>query len=177
MRQSLFLIGARAVGKTFLGRRIAKRLGYEFFDTDLLIQERAGRSIAEIVRQRGWPGFRALERQVVYDCALVTRAVVATGGGAVLHGDIWPTIRQRALVVWLRASVDTVLHRMAADPGNAAGRPALTAQNAREEYETILRQREPLYRNLADCIIEVDSLDSDRIVADIVKVMRDSEKT
>lgn len=172
MKQSCYLIGSRAVGKTFIGRLLAGRLGYDFVDTDELIQQQSGMTIAELVGQQGWPAFRTIERDVLDACSRLDRVVVATGGGAVMHSEVWPRIKERALVIWLTAPVETVLQRIGADPGSASLRPPLLGGNQRQEYETVLREREPLYRRLADRTIAAGSLDSDRIVADIIKIMQ-----
>lgn len=172
MKQSCYLIGSRAVGKTHIGRLLAQRLDSAFIDTDELVQQETGMTIAELVDQRGWPAFRAIERDVLRRCSRLDRVVVATGGGAVLHGDVWPQIKKRAVVVWLTAPIDVVLRRIADDPGSASLRPSLTSGNPADEYEAVLREREPLYRRLADWTIAAGSLDSDRIVADIIKIVQ-----
>lgn len=176
MKQSCYLIGGRAVGKTFIGRLLARRLGHDFIDTDELVQQEAGMTIAELVGQRGWPAFRALERDVLQRCSRLDRVVVATGGGAVLHSEVWPQIKERALVVWLTAPLETVLQRLGADPGSASLRPPLTNKDQLQEYEAVLRERQPLYRRLADRTIVAGSLDSDRIVADITEIVQFPEK-
>jgi shikimate kinase len=172
MKQSCYLIGARGVGKTFIGRLLARRLGYDFLDTDELVQQKADRTIAELVEQQGWPAFRAIEGDVLSACSRLERVVVATGGGAVLHNEVWPQIKQRALVIWLTAPIETVLQRIATDPGSSSLRPSLTGGNQRQEYEAVLQEREPLYRRIADRTIAAGSLDSDRIVADIIKIVQ-----
>ncbi|MBE0585407.1 MAG: shikimate kinase AroL [Desulfofustis sp.] len=176
MKQSCYLIGARGVGKTFIGRLLARCLGYDFLDTDELVQQRVDMTIAKLVEQQGWPAFRAIERDVLSACSRLDRVVVATGGGAVLHGEIWSQIKQRAWVIWLTAPIDTVLQRIDADPGSASLRPSLTGGNQRQEYEAVLQEREPLYRGIADQTIAAGSLDSDRIVADIMKIVQFSQE-
>ncbi len=170
-KRSIILVGARAVGKTTIGRKLAASLGYAFCDTDELIQEQAGRAIAELVAEQGWPAFRALEREVLVDCADRESTVVATGGGAVLHLDVWPQIKRRTFVVWLTAPLAVVRARLGADPHSVSMRPSLTGEDVVHEYERVLRQREPLYRDVADRIIDCDALDSDRIVSDIMKIL------
>ncbi len=176
MKQSCYLIGSRAVGKTYIGRLLAHRLDFAFIDTDELAQQEVGMTITELVGQRGWPVFRAIERDVLHRCSRFDRVVVATGGGAVLHGDVWPQIKKRAVVVWLTAPIEVVLRRIADDPGSGSLRPSLTNGDQAEEYEAVLREREPLYRRLADWTIAAGSLDSDRIVADIIKIVQTSQQ-
>jgi shikimate kinase len=172
MKQSCYLIGSRAVGKTYIGRLLARRLDAAFIDTDEVIQQEAGMTITELVGQHGWSALRDIERDVLLRCSRLDRVVVATGGGAVLHGDVWPQIKKRALVVWLTAPIETVLQRLADDPVSASLRPSLTGGDQAEEYEAVVREREPLYRRLADQTIAAGSLDSDRIVADIIRIVQ-----
>ncbi|MDX9893827.1 shikimate kinase AroL [Desulfofustis limnaeus] len=170
-KPSIVLVGARAVGKTTIGRKLAESLGFAFCDTDELIRERAGCAIADLVAEQGWPAFRALEREVLVGCVERESTVVATGGGAVLHLDVWPQIKRRMLVFWLTAPLAVVRARLEADPHSASLRPSLTGEDVVQEYERVLRQREPLYRDVADRIIDCDALDSDRIVSDIMKIL------
>ncbi len=171
MKQSCYLIGSRGVGKTSVGRLLARRLDVDFIDTDELVQQQSGMTIAELVGQQGWPAFRAIEQDVLWRCSRLDRVVVATGGGAVLHSEVWRQIKERALVIWLTAPIETVLQRIDADPGSASLRPPLTNGDQFREYEAVLQEREPLYRRLADRTIAAGSLDSDRIVADIIEIV------
>ena len=80
----IFLVGARAAGKTSVGQKLAEALAYDFVDTDAWLREKQGLTVAEIVASQGWDGFRELESEALREAARVPRRVVATGGGMVL---------------------------------------------------------------------------------------------
>ncbi|CAG35550.1 shikimate kinase [Desulfotalea psychrophila] len=154
----IFLVGYRAVGKTTLGKKLAREIGADFVDLDRYICEAAGRTVEEIVAVEGWQGFRLREREAMLAVAAEERhLVVATGGGAVLHQDLWPMLKKKGFVVWLTAEQGTLckrLSRRAQDPG----RPSLTGQEMSAEVEKVLRERLPLYDAVADVSVATDRL-------------------
>ena len=156
------LTGCRASGKTTVGRGLAERLGWGFVDTDALIRDAHG-DIAALVAREGWERFRELERQTLLSLAGEKEKVIATGGGAVMHQDAWEELRRKALVVWLRAGIDTVRARLAADPASPDQRPSLTGADPLEEIAAVMAEREPLYRQGSDL-----TLDAARPVEEIV---------
>lgn len=161
------MVGGRGVGKTTIGLLVAQRLGYRFCDTDDMICGSVDQSITEIVEQSGWQEFRRIEREVLEKCSLLDKAVVATGGGCVLHEHIWENIRQHGLVIWLKAPAAVCEKRVRADRGND-NRPSLTGLEALEELALVYKERLPLYRRVADLTIDTATLDRACIVADIV---------
>ena len=157
----LLLLGYRATGKTTAGRVLAGRKGVKFIDTDVLIEEHAGKSTAEIVRESGWPGFRAMEKEVLKQVIRMPEsAIIACGGGAVLHGDVLGNIPADVHAVWLTASVDTIVSRIEGDSRSGSLRPSLTeASSLREEVKGVLTEREPLYRKFSEYIINTEGLE------------------
>jgi shikimate kinase len=164
MDNRIFLIGYRAVGKTTVGRELARAEGLDFFDTDQIICQKRDSSIAAIVREEGWEGFRRMEREVLQDLAGRGSCVVATGGGAILHRDIWDMLKFRSLIVWLSASDEVLVDRFRQDAGSDENRPSLTGEGACVEFLDVLRQREPLYRATAHVEIDTGLLDVPGIV-------------
>lgn len=156
------LTGCRAVGKTTVGRALARRLGWGFVDTDAVIGAAHG-DIAALVAREGWPRFREIERRTLIELAGERDKVIATGGGAVMHRDAWELLRRDALVVWLRADIATLRARLAADPASAGQRPSLTGADPAAEVAAVLAEREPLYRRGSDI-----ALDAARPVEEIV---------
>jgi shikimate kinase len=154
MKKSVYLIGGRAVGKSSIGVKLAQRLGYEFLDTDTLITEECGCSVAAIVEREGWPAFREYERQVLLRLAGRESCVVATGGGAILHREVWPELKKQGKVVWLTADLTILCERIAGDHHSLAQRPSLTGKDICQELKEVLAERNPLYRETADCIID-----------------------
>lgn len=148
--KNIILIGYRATGKTSVGRQLAQDLGLNFVDLDEEIARETGMTIEKLVAQSGWGRFRELERQTLVAISKKTDQVIATGGGAVLHQDIWSQVRQGNLVVWLQADVATIIARMQGDSKSAEQRPSLTGQEIAEEVSEVLAQRLPLYAKSSD---------------------------
>jgi shikimate kinase len=163
------LIGYRGTGKTTVGAELAGRLGWEFVDTDSLIEQRAGKSIAEIFAEEGEPRFRNLERSIVREQLARDRVVLSVGGGAVLDEANRQAIRQAGPAVWLQASTDMIVARITADPASDRQRPALSAQkDLRDEVTLLLARREPLYDDTATIRIETDGRTPAAIVDEIL---------
>ena len=167
-RNKIILVGYRACGKSSVGRKLAAELGWEFLDLDAEIVARAGISIREIVARHGWEQFRAEERRLLAELLPRTRLVVATGGGAVLHREIWPDLRQNSLVVWLTAAAATIAERILSDPISGEQRPALTDQELPAEIATVLAQREELYRRAAHLTLAGDRLTPEEIATRVL---------
>lgn len=141
---NIFFIGPRGSGKTTLARAVAQRLGLVCTDTDELVQELAGSSIAQIVQDQGWDAFRELEHEVLSRICARTGQVVATGGGVVLKEENRNLLRSSGKVFYLMAPAE-VLHQRLADQEDAAWRPSLSGLPADQEMAQTLAQREPLY--------------------------------
>ena len=165
----IFLIGYRCTGKTTVGRKLAARLKRVFYDTDERIVATQRISIARIVADRGWDYFRELEKKCLQDLSAGPAAVVATGGGIVLHPDNIACMQGSGTVVWLRASPETILDRLQQDPATVDSRPALTRQGLAEEVKTTLAERKAHYRRAAHLALETDTLEPDELAARIVK--------
>lgn len=166
---NLILIGYRGTGKTTIGRILAEKLGWPLVDTDTLIQERAGRSIKEIVASDGWPEFRRLEREIIAEVAARDRQVVSAGGGAVLDAASRRALRASGRVVWLTAAPETIWHRMKADPKTASERPNLTDSGGIAEVRKVLGERRAAYQAACHHAIATDECSpdesADRILA------------
>jgi len=171
--RKIFLIGYRATGKSSVGRALATRLALPFFDMDQVIEQRAGRPINALVAAEGWEAFRRQEQAVLAELAdRKDSLVVATGGGAVLRQDLWPLLREEHLVVWLTAEIATIGARLASDPATASQRPSLTGQTVVAEIAPVLAEREPLYRQSANCVIDTTTTPLTAVVEQIVAVYR-----
>ncbi len=143
--KNIVLTGFRATGKSLIGRLLAQKLRYTFIDADILLCERLGAPIADIVAQHGWPFFRQAERQLLMEVPEMVQTVLATGGGAIEHQEEWLRIRNCCYVVWLDADAATIRQRMCNDPNTSGQRPALTGSSAHDEIEELLLRRAPLY--------------------------------
>src|SRR6516225_9223814 len=139
-------------GKTAVGKRVASRLGRRFVDTDVLIEERAGRSIPRIFVEDGEPAFRRLEAQVIAQAAAGDGRVIATGGGVVLSRANMDCLRGNGVVIALRADAESILARV----GRGEYRPLL-GDAPEERIKQLLRERDPLYQE-ADLVVETSAL-------------------
>jgi shikimate kinase len=138
---NLYLIGMMGTGKTTVGQRLAKELGYRFFDTDVLIERVAQKSINELFAEDGEAFFRELESQVLGEVSACTRSVIATGGGAVLCPVNWGYLRH-GLIIWLDAPISLLVERLAEDNT----RPLLKMDDLSLKLETLLAERKSLYQ-------------------------------
>ena len=163
----IILTGFRGTGKSAVGRKIADLTGFIFIDTDDTLEEELGCTVCNYVRRAGWPAFREQERQLLVRLAGVRRAVIATGGGAIMHRTEWRELRAHSRVIWLRADAETIRQRMAQDCGTVTQRPSLTGCDPLVEIDSLLAEREPLYREGSDVHIETDGRREDEVVARI----------
>ncbi len=157
-QRHLVLIGMMGVGKSSVGRRVALRLGRQFLDTDQLVEEEAGRTVAEIFAAEGEPAFRARENAVVRRAlASDPYAVIAFGGGAVLEPANRGLARELALVVWLQAPARELAKRVSASLRRSGGtaRPLLTPGRSPEQVlDELARTREEAYRAAAHVLVD-----------------------
>ncbi len=151
----MILIGYRGSGKTVVGRLLAGELRRSHFDTDLLIEDREGRSIAAIFEQDGEPHFRGIESEVIDDLTPDAPVVISIGGGAVVSEHNRKRLKRLGAVVWLQAAPEELHRRIAADRESAASRPPLSTDDALTEVRTLLAQRNRWYEELAD--VEIDT--------------------
>jgi shikimate kinase len=165
----LVLIGYRGAGKTTVAQQLALALGWEWIDADVEVELRAGKSIAAVFADEGEQVFRDLEAQTLADLLQRESIVLAAGGGVVLREANRRLLAERARVVWLRASVETILARVAADSSTAGRRPNLTTGGGPAEVVELLAQREPLYRQCAEAVIDTESKSPAKIAAEIVR--------
>jgi shikimate kinase len=163
----IFLVGARAAGKTSVGRRLAEALGYDFVDTDAWLSEKHGQTVAEIVARSGWAGFRELESAALKEAGRALRRVVATGGGVVLAAENRAYMRAAGLVFHLAAPAEVLAARLAAGP-ESGQRPSLTGRPVDQETALVLAERAALYREAAHQVIDADA-PLDRVTADILR--------
>lgn len=168
----LILIGYRATGKSTVGKLIARRLSLQFLDMDQVIEERAGRSIQEIVATDGWPAFRQQEKELLTELAARQNLVVATGGGAVLHQESWARLKETGLVVWLTADRETIRARLRQDQKTPGQRPALTGTDSFSEISKVLTEREPLYRQSSHLAIDTAQASVAQIAAHLENIMK-----
>ncbi|MCI8893882.1 MAG: shikimate kinase [Lachnospiraceae bacterium] len=161
---NVILIGMPGVGKSTAGVVLAKLLGYEFVDADLLIQKQEGRLLHEIIAQEGRAGFLAIENQV--NAGINTqKAVIATGGSVVYGAEAMEHLKSMGTVVYLKISYETLERRL----HNMKGRGVVLkiGQTLRDLYE----ERTPLYEKYADLIVNQEQRDVEETIRQIVAAL------
>ena len=157
------------MGKTTIGKALAKNLTLDFVDSDYEIEQRTGVTISTIFDIEGEDGFRNREIRMVTELAERKGIVLATGGGAVESEDVRKALRHNGLVVYLHASIDMQMDRTR----NSKNRPLLnTGANRREVLEQLMEEREPLYRQEADVIYETDGRSPQTAAREIAEEVR-----
>ncbi|SFU74537.1 shikimate kinase AroL [Xenorhabdus koppenhoeferi] len=164
MKQTLFIVGARGAGKTTIGKLLAEALSYKFIDTDDSIQASSKMTISDLVEEHGWEYFRRVESQILKTVSQ-NECTISTGGGMVLSSENRHYMQQNGIVIYLQASAEVLIKRLSLNPENSQ-RPSLTGKSIIEEIKGILVEREPLYRECADFIVDA-SLATESIVSNI----------
>jgi shikimate kinase len=163
------LVGFMGTGKTAVGRRLAKRIGYRFCDMDQRIEEREGQTIATIFRERGEAAFRALEEAEARALRGIPGLVIATGGGAFAEPRTRALLKEGAFSVWLQCSLAAALRRIPRDGSRPlAGNRAI--------MRALLAEREPSYRQ-ADAAVDTSRRTPREAVDRIVELMEGRQRT
>lgn len=142
IKKPFVLIGLMGAGKTSVGALLAEKLGVGFFDVDRLIVEREGCSIADLFTAKGEGYFRDLEKSLTIETIHDNpNSVISIGGGAFINDDIRAVIKTRAISVFLKADLETLLVRV----GDGAGRPLLES-NPSEKLQKLIHDRYAVYQ-------------------------------
>jgi shikimate kinase len=147
---NIFLVGLMGAGKTSVGKLLAKRLGKAFFDCDQEVERATGVRVTVIFEIEGAAGFRAREAKMLEELAGRRNIVLATGGGAVLSAANRKLLSENGTVVYLRAAIADLLRRTRYD----RNRPLLETADPRGKLEQLFAERDPLYREIADIIVD-----------------------
>ncbi|HVP24881.1 MAG TPA: shikimate dehydrogenase [Methanomicrobiales archaeon] len=159
------LTGFRGTGKTTVGQLLAGRLRIPFIDTDTAIEERTGKRIPAIFREKGETGFRKLERSAIASLP-ADNVIVSAGGGAVLDPENVADLRRGSLVFLLRAGEETITGRI-----GGSDRPSLTGRPPAEEVGELLRARRPAYLRAADICISTEGKSPRGVTEEIARVL------
>ena len=151
--ENIFLVGLMGAGKTSVGQALAKRLHKTFYDTDQEIERATGVRIPVIFEIEGEAGFRAREAKLLAELVRRTNVVLATGGGAVLSEQNRRLLAEHGTVIYLRAAAPDLWQRTHHDKN----RPLLQTADPQTRLQELFAQRDPLYREIADVIIDTGS--------------------
>jgi shikimate kinase len=160
----LFLIGFMGSGKSTLGKRLAKKLGYEFIDMDELLEEREGLSVSEIFSKKGEKYFRSLENELIRSFDKQKKTVIATGGGAPCHDDNMKLMNEKGITVYLKMSPGGLASRLE----NAKHLRPLIANLKTEDLQDYisdkLKEREEYYLE-SKCIIKGENVKPEHVIS------------
>ncbi len=170
---NIYLIGLMGAGKTTMGKKLARALGWPFYDSDRVIEESTGVSIPMIFEYEGEQGFRDREQEVITQLTGLSGIVLATGGGAILREQNRRQLKDNGLVVYLQCSIDRILQRTRRD----SQRPLLQTENPRQKLEQLLKEREPLYRECADITVDTGIMQSKAALKTILREFRHPDLT
>ncbi len=152
-RGNLFLVGMPGSGKSTLGRLLAKRLEKQFYDTDAELERRLGVTIPVIFELEGEPGFRDRESTIIGEFVTYANVILATGGGAILRPPNRIALKQNGTVLYLHATPETLWERTR----RSKHRPLLQAADPQARLNDLYVFRDPIYREVADFVVESDS--------------------
>jgi len=168
---AIVLVGVPGAGKTTVGKLLAKELGLEFFDSDQVIEARAGKSVADIFTQDGEPAFREIEHDVIVELLDSTDVVLALGGGSLGNDETRAKVKA-AKAVWLIAGLSQAVDRV----GMNRNRPLLLG-NVRGQLADLMSAREPFYKEVASVAVDTSKLIPSEVVAEIVSKLSKSDST
>ncbi len=164
----IVFVGPMGAGKTTIGKILAKELGYDFYDSDKEVERRTGANIPWIFDVEGELGFRNRESQVIEVLADLKSVVLATGGGAMMREVNRDSVKKTGFVVYLNTSVEQQYKRTHKDKN----RPLLQGgKDARQVLSELYALRDPIYREVADVVIDTDKKSMKGIVKDIISAI------
>ncbi|MBI2036246.1 shikimate kinase AroL [Candidatus Microgenomates bacterium] len=167
---NIVLIGMRGAGKTTVGKMLASHLKKDFIEMDDLVAKKAGMKIAQIVKKHGWEYFRDLETQITQEVSQKDNVIIATGGGVVLRSENVQVLKKHGKLFWLSVGVNSLLKRI----GNDANRPSLTGKSPKEDMEETQIQRQKLYEQAADVVIDTEKITAKEVMEEIITNLEDT---
>ena len=174
--RSIALVGLMGVGKTTIGRRLAKKLDLPFYDSDAEIEKASGRTVRGYFRSHGEASFREGERRVITRLLGGPPIVLSTGGGAFTQDKTRKVLLSGSLTIWLNAELDTIMARVAR---NMRKRPLLNVDNPKQVMRDLMDVRNPQYAQ-AEIMVKVDDkthAQSVEAVLDAIKAHIETIKT
>ncbi|MFA9380119.1 MAG: shikimate kinase [Acetanaerobacterium sp.] len=159
----ILLTGFMGSGKSTIGRALSVRLGYPFVDTDALIEQNEGKSVAELFKERGEMEFRTLEHRITYDLTRKTALVVSSGGGYILTNSVYQLAAGNFTIVYVDAPFELCLGRIKQD----STRP-LAQGRTPEELHALYESRNGIYQVRCDFKVDASKMLLSDIITDII---------
>lgn len=166
-QENIFLVGLMGAGKTSVGRMLAKRMGRDFYDTDVEIEAATGVKIPVIFEIEGESGFRAREEKMIEKLVIMPGIVLATGGGAVLSATNRARLKTNGRVIYLRAAPEDLWRRTRRD----RNRPLLQTPDPLAKLKELHAQRDPLYTEIAALIVDTGAQSVGALTSQIQKLL------
>ncbi len=166
-KTNIILIGFMGSGKSSVGEKLARRLGYQFVDTDLEVETSTRKSIKHIFEQEGEERFRQAESKVIAEISERESQVISCGGGAVLNPANMEELRRKGKIIYLKGDPAPLFERIK----ESDERPLLNVKSRWEEFQRIFAERKERYEESADVIVLLDSRTQAEIVEEIVRRM------
>ena len=163
--KNIVLIGFMGSGKTEVGKQLAQNLGWNFIDTDTIIEKTEKKSIADIFANPGEKYFRELESKTIATLADYSNFVISTGGGIILKQENVTTLKSMGPLVLLAVKPAVVIKRLRGDKS----RPLINTADSASKIKEILRKRTPIYNSVADLVIDTTNLSIDQVVHEVLE--------
>ena len=170
MKKNLVLTGMMGVGKSTIGKKLAKKLKHKFVDVDKIIEEKENNTIKEIFKNKGENYFRKIEKKITLEVLKKDKLVIALGGGAFINTSIRREIKSSSTSFWLDLKIMSLLPRLK----NIKKRPLLDEDDLEQSINKIYSERKKIY-NESNFRIRCNSMDKDEIVYKIIELYESSE--
>jgi shikimate kinase len=165
--KSIFLVGLMGAGKTTIGQLLARRIAFEFVDSDQEIEKRAGASVATIFEIEGETSFRTREAVIVGELTTRPQIVLATGGGAIINPTSRRLLRERGIVIYLHTTPEMAFQRIR----RSRERPMLKVEDPLVKLKWLYRERHSLYLECAEHVVESHGDRPSSVVSDVVSIL------
>lgn len=173
-KRNIILTGFMGSGKSTTGLGLSYKLQRSLIDTDKVIEKRERKSISEIFAARGENYFRERETELLRELKSEKgERIFSVGGGTPLRTENAELLRELGTVVYLKVSAEAAFERLKGD----GGRPLLQGENPRGRIRTLLQEREPLYMNAADIVIETDGKKTAQVVEEIAAALEENGRS
>ena len=160
----IVLTGFMGTGKTSVGKELSRALGFRFVDTDTLIEEKEGRPVSLIFREKGEDYFRKLEQETVREASMIRDVVIATGGGVIKNRKNVENLGRNGIIIWLKADPEIILKRIMTEGGK---RPLLDVEEPLKEINNLLSERLKLYEQ-ADTSVDTSYITPQETAHEII---------